>query len=168
MDQPPVRPGADPRSMLLLNLKGRLEAKLGVEPSLSPEGVYSLKANGVRVEVRPLPNWRINIYNLNPAAPTTETENFRQSVIVTGNVLAIDLSIPLNVTETGAAYRTTGSRMGKLSIQRDPANGNSYMFQPLGPAVSAHPAQPAAPVPAPAPTPALPAKPPAPPQSNEF
>lgn len=139
--QAPKNP-ADLRGQILQDLKAGLQNKTGVQPASSPDGGFTFTADGARVEVRPQPNWSISIYNINPAAPTTETDGFKQCFEAVATALALDLSATPTVTDAGVTNLKTSSKLGNLSVQRDPANGNAYLIRPLGPR-TLKPAQPA-------------------------
>ena len=144
--QPPPQVSKNPadlRGQVLQDLKAGLQNKTGVQPAGSPDGGFTFTADGARVEVRPLPNWSINIYNINPAAPATETDGFKQCYEAVATALGMDLSATPSVTDTGATYLKTSSKLGNLSLQRDPANGNACLIRPFG-QLTPKPAQPAA------------------------
>ena len=64
------------------------------------------------------------------AVSAIEGERLSPSV---ATALALDLSATPSATDTGATYLKTSSKLGNLSVQRDPANGNSCLIRPFGP-----------------------------------
>jgi len=161
--QPP-KAMVDPRTTILQTLRTELQARIGT-PSLDlAGGGFALNTDGARVEVQPLPNWNINIYNNNAQKPEVETEGFKRFYEVVTTGLGIDTQQKAITTDNGKSYLKTNSKLGSVSLVRDPANGNSCLIRPLGqlapiitkPAVVERPAPPAPAPPPPAPAPAKP------------
>lgn len=155
------------REKLLMSLRGILQKKLGVLSMELAAGGYALNVEGTRVEVQPMPNWSVNIYNINPKQAEVETDTFKIAMLTVAVEFGIDLAQKAVESANGKTYLQSSCKMGSVSVVRDPANGNSCMIRPiqtLAPAApQVQPQPPAAVGKAPAPTqPAPPKTPPTP------
>jgi hypothetical protein len=105
----------------------------------TPNGGYFFEIAGARLEVQPMPNWSITLYNKNMKNPGEETGDFKKYL----NIIAMRMSIDISKTPTelnGKTYLRTPSKLGTVTLIRDAANGNSCTIKPLGGAAPVPPA----------------------------
>jgi hypothetical protein len=150
---PPVRQG---RNATLLALRNDLQAQVNIAPMDTAGGGFAVASDGARLEVKPPPNWNIMIYNVNPKTPEVETDKFKEMLETTVKSLQIDMTPKPVESANGKTYLKTTSKLGSISLIRDPANGNSCLIGPIQqfvnpptqtPAVKAPAVAPAAPNP---------------------
>ena len=105
-----------------------------------------LKVNGAQLEVAPMPNWSINIYNSNTVQPEAESDNFKVIYNEVATALGLDVNQKPAALPNGKTSMQSASKLGSVSIVRDPANGNSAVITPnqQRKAMVQPPAQPAA------------------------
>lgn len=125
---PPVRQG---RNATLAALRTELQAHLNLAPMDTAGGGFALAADGARLEVKSPPNWNITIYNVNPKTPDIETEKFKEMLKATIASLQIDMAPKPIESANGKLYLKTSSKLGSISLIRDPANGNSCVIGPI-------------------------------------
>jgi hypothetical protein len=133
----PAAPAAAPvaredRTKVLNDLKGALQKQFGIMPMELAAGGFALNTDGARIEVTPPPNWSASVYNINPKAPETETANFKVCMDLLIANFGIDMTQKPVEAGNGKTYLKTSSKMGSISMMRDPATGNSCMIRPIG------------------------------------
>lgn len=135
--QAPAGPAAavqakrEDRAAVLADLRGALQGKLGVMPIDLAAGGYAAHVEGARVEVQPVPNWSISLFNINPKTPDQETSNFKLCLETVTAALAVDMTQKAVESANGKRYMKTSCKLGSVSLVRDPANGNSCMIRPI-------------------------------------
>lgn len=127
-------------------------------------GGYKFSMDGAHLEVVTTPSWQIMIYNINPKKPEVETDAFKTFLAAVTSNLGINMNQKPVETATGKIYLRTISKMGPISLERDPAGGNSALIKPMTPTPAVDvaqpvPATPAAPVTPVAPAPGAPVVP---------
>jgi hypothetical protein len=132
----------------LLDLRKSLEGKLTTAASDVGNGGYMLKVNGAQLEVAPMPNWSINIYNSNTVQPDAESDNFKVIYSEVATALGLDVNQKPAALPNGKTSMQSTSKIGSVSIVRDPQTGNSVVITPnqQRKAMVQPPAQPAQPV----------------------
>jgi hypothetical protein len=153
------RPRAAGRFQVLLDLQDDLKARLGMVPIPLPNGGYKFSMDGAHLEAATTPSWQIMIYNINPKQPEVETDAFKTLLAAVTSNLGINTNQKPVEAATGKTYLRTVSKMGAISLERDPAGGNSALIKPMTPTPAVDVAQPAPVAPAPAPVPGAPVAP---------
>lgn len=153
------KPRAVGRFQVLLDLQEDLKTRLQMVPIPLNNGGYKFSMDGAHLEVITTPSWQIMIYNINPKQPEVETDSFKTLLAAVVSNLGINTNQKPVEAATGKSYLRTVSKMGAISLERDPAAGNSALIRPMTPTAAVDVAQPAPAVPA---TPAAPANPAAP------
>lgn len=125
---PPVRQG---RNATLNALRNDLQAQVNIAPMDTAGGGFAVASEGARLEVKPPPNWNITIYNVNPKTPEVETDKFKEMLETTVKSLQIDMTPKPVESANGKTYLKTTSKLGSISLIRDPANGNSCLIGPI-------------------------------------
>ena len=123
---PPIPP-----QQIFLELRNALQTQLGAPATELPGGGFAFSSKGARLEVQPLPNWSIIIYNLNGKTPEIETGDFKTCLTVVTASLNINMMPKPIDTPTGKTSLKTICRLGSISLDRDPANGNSCLISPM-------------------------------------
>jgi hypothetical protein len=140
------------RTSSLNKLRNELQTKLNIAPMDLPGGGFALAPEGARLEVQSPPNWSVTLYNINPKTPEVETDNFKAVLDVVARSLNMDMSQKPTPADNGKTYLKTTSKIGLVSVIRDPNNGNCCTIRPIGPLPGNNNAAPGtAPAPAPAP-----------------
>ncbi len=121
----------DPRGRIFSDLRTMLQEKTGAAPLELAAGAIAFSSEGARVEIQPPPNWSINIYNVNPKNPEVETEGFKACLATVAMTLGVDTTQKPVVSENGKSYLKSTSKLGSMSLVRDPATGNSCTIRPL-------------------------------------
>jgi|GEM_PF-2447557 len=159
------------REQQLMALRNALQQQMGILPMQTAGDGFAVSFDGGRIEVQPVPQWSITIYNVNGAAPETETENFKKCMDIVIRTFGIDMTQRFADAANGTRNMLTSSSMGRIQVSRDPAQGNSCTIKPLDklkpPTPAGAVAPPAAPLlpppaapqlaPRPAPLPTIPA-----------
>lgn len=155
---PAARPRSTGRLQTLLDLQEELKTRLQMVPLPLNNGGYKFAPDGASIEVITTPVWQITIYNINPKTPEVETDSFKQILGIVTTQLGINMNQKPVEAATGKTYLRAVSKMGNISLERDPATGNSATIRPMVPqaAVDTAPAAPVAPA---ATVPATPAAP---------
>ncbi|MCY3021253.1 MAG: hypothetical protein NTW87_19740 [Planctomycetota bacterium] len=125
------QPKRESRAAVWAGLRTALQARIGVLPMDLAAGGYALSTDGVRVEAQPLPNWSVSLYNINPRTPEVETPNFKACLETTAAALGLDVTQKGVESDNGKTYLKTVSKVGNVSVVRDPANGNSCVIRPI-------------------------------------
>jgi hypothetical protein len=145
-----ARPRTTGRLQTLLDLQEDLKARLQMVPLPLNNGGYKFAPDGASVEVVTTPVWQITIYNINPKTPEVESENFKLILGVVTAQLGINMNQKPVEAATGKTYLRAVSKMGNISLERDPATGNSAIIRPMVPQAAVDPtpapANPTAPV----------------------
>jgi hypothetical protein len=129
----PATPGvAQDRTKVLNDLKTALQNQFGILPMELAAGGFALNTDGARIEVQPPPNWSASVYNINPKGPETETANFKVCMDLVIKSLGIDMTQKPVEAGNGKTYLKTSSKLGSISMMRDPATGNSCLIRPIG------------------------------------
>jgi hypothetical protein len=118
------------RDQVLLDLRKGLEGKLTTAATDVANGGYMLKVAGAQLEVQPLPNWSINVYNMNPQQPDAETDNFKVIYSEVATVLGADVNQKAAPLGNGKTSLQTSSKLGSVSVVRDQTNGISVVITP--------------------------------------
>jgi hypothetical protein len=136
VQQPVARTNAaqPTQNPVLLQLKTVLQNAGGAPIDLAGSA-YAFDVAGARIEVQPTPNWSITIYNKNRKVPSEETDDFKQYLAAVTSTLSIDTAKAPIVGDDNKSYLRTSSKMGTITLTRDPANGNLCTVKPLGPPV---------------------------------
>lgn len=143
------RPRAAGRFQVLLDLQDDLKARLGMVSIPLPNGGYKFSMDGAHLEAVTTPSWQIMIYNINPKQPEVETDAFKTLLAAVASNLGINTNQKPVEAATGKTYLRTVSKMGAISLERDPAAGNSALIKPMTPTPAVDVAQPAPVAPAP-------------------
>ena len=131
-----------------------LEKDLGMQRSDLADGGYSFQLDGARLEAHTTAPWKLMIYNLNAQQADAETENFKKLFLAACAALGIDPAQKGATLPSGQTSMQSASKLGNVTVVRDPANGNSVRITPnprgipVAPAAPATPATPAATPPA--------------------
>lgn len=144
--------GKTTREQIFMDLRIKLQTKVNGTTHELPGGGYAFVPFGARMEVLPQPgvDWRITLYNVNEKDPANESDGFKSCLAALVEVLAIDMSIkPLDKGD-GKTSLKTKSNLGRISLDRDPNNGNSCIITPIIPQARKVVLPPAAPNAAPA------------------
>lgn len=156
------KPRAAGRFQVLLDLQDDLKNRLQMVPIPLANGGYKFSMDGAHLEVVTTPSWQIMIYNINPKQPEAETDSFKTLLAAVVSNLGINMNQKPVEAATGKSYLRTVSKMGAISLERDPAAGNSALIRPMTPTPAVDVAQPAPAAPAPAPVAPQPGQPAAP------
>lgn len=119
------------REMQLQALRNALQQQMGIMPMQTAGEGYAVGFEGGRIEVQPMPQWAITIYNVNGAAAETETENFKKCMDIVIRTLTIDMTQRFADAANGTKSMLTTSSMGRIQLSRDPAQGNLCTIKPL-------------------------------------
>lgn len=135
-----ARPRTTGRLQALLDLQEDLKARLQMVPLPLNNGGYKFAPEGASVEVVTTPVWQITIYNINPKTPEVESENFKLILGIVTTQLGINMNQKPVEAATGKTYLRAVSKMGNISLERDPATGNSAIIRPMVPQAAVDPA----------------------------
>jgi len=127
----PAQPVRQGRNATLAALRADLQAQMNMAPMDTAGGGYAVAVDGARLEVKSPPNWNITIYNVNPKTPEIETDKFKELLAATVKSLQIDMTPKPIESANGKLYLKTTSKLGSISLIRDPANGNSCTIGPI-------------------------------------
>jgi len=137
------KPRAAGRFQVLLDLQDDLKTRLQMVPIPLANGGYKFSMDGAHLEVVTTPSWQIMIYNINPKQPEAETDSFKTLLAAVVSNLGINMNQKPVEAATGKSYLRTVSKMGAISLERDPAAGNSALIRPMTPTPAVDVAQPA-------------------------
>jgi hypothetical protein len=132
--QPAIRPrvGGGGKFQTLLDLQDDLKKRTQLMPMGLANGGYRFDMAGAHLEVITTPSWSITIYNINPK-DTTETQDFKMLMEIVTAQLAINTNQKPVETATGKTFLQTASKLGRISLERDPEMGNSCKIRPVIP-----------------------------------
>lgn len=144
-------------AQFLFDLRIKLEESLQRKSTDLATGGYAFRVDGASIEVQPMPNWSVTIYNLNADKADVDTPDFKKVLDVAAAQLGFDASQKGTTLSTGKLSLQAATKLGNTTIVRDPQNG-TLTITPNQRRVIPQPAQPLAPQapaaqPAPAPAP---------------